>query len=189
MFRRFLLNTPALVLASILLIVPAGLEVWAFYPDFASWTRILLQRHDPRADLWRRWATHYDGLFGMLPPPASVGIQYQGEHAAGVSLQKSQAGFTASSRFVLAQSHPGVVFTLDEGARQQLLNGFESRSPEDIWALMKSGLYAGHIHIWNDTDMDRLHRGGYLLLMRAIDTHPDELDWKTVKQMLGEPAN
>jgi hypothetical protein len=46
---------------------------------------------------------------------------------------------------------------------------------------MNNGLYAGHIHIWNDTEMDRLHRGGYLLLMRAIDTHPDGLDWKTVK--------
>ena len=189
MFRRFLLNTPALVLGCLLLIVPAGLEVWAFYPDFASWTRILFERPDPRAALWQRWAAHYEGLFGMLPAPASVGIQYQGERSAGISLQKTSAGFTASPRFVLAQSHPGIVFTLDKNAREQLLNGFESRPPGDIWALMKSGLYAGHIHIWNDTDLDRLHRGGYLLLMRAIDTHPDGLDWKTVKQKLGEPAN
>ena len=189
MFRRFLLNTPALVLATVLLVVPAALAVSAFHPDFACWTRIVLRRPDPRPELWQRWANHYAGLFGMLPAPASIGIQYEGERAAGVSLHKSTTGFTASSQFLIARSHPGLVFILDESARAHLLNGFESRPPSDIWALMKSDLYAGHIHIWYDPDLDRLNRGGYLLLMRAIDTHPDGLDWKTVKQKLGETAN
>ena len=189
MLKRFLRNTPALVLATALVVVPGAIAVWMFFPDFASWTRILLHRPDSRADLLQRWANHYAGLFEMLPAPASLGIQYQGERAAGVSLLKSQAGFTAASQFLVARSRPGIVFILDESAREHLLKGFESRPPAGIWALMKSDLYAGHIHMWYDADLDRLHRGGYLLLMRAIDTHPDGLDWKTIKQKLGEPVN
>ena len=188
MFRRFLLNTPALVLASVLLVTPAAIAGRFYYSDFSSWTRILLGRSNTRVDVWQRWANHYSGLFGMLLTPASIGIQYQGERAAGISLHKSKSGFTATARYLIGRSHPGIVFTFDESARKLLLDGFENRPSGDIWALMKTGLYAGHIHIWYDTDIDRLHRGGYLLLMRAIDTHPDGLDWKTVKQRLGEPV-
>ena len=188
-FKRFLANTPAFFLACILLDAVAAASVYFFLPDLEACAQVILHRPDTRAELWQRWATHYAGLFGMLPYPARVGIQYEGEHASGVLIDKSAKGFSAQTQLSLAKARPGLVFIFDRAARGRLLAGFETRPPVDIWQMMKDDLYAGHIHIWYDPDMEWLNRHGYLRLMRDIDTRPEQLPWKTVKAMLGEPEN
>ena len=124
---------------------------------------------------------------GMLPYPARVGIQYEGERASGVLIEKAAGGFSASARPVIAKGRPGLVFILDATARQHLLDRLGSRPPNDIWQMVKDDLYASHIHIWYDPDLQWLSSGGYLRLMRDIDTRPEQLQWKDVKSKLGEP--
>ena len=185
--RGFLGNTPAFLLTCVLLAAIAATSFYFFLPDLNNWTQAALHWPDPRAELWQRWATHYAGLFGMLPYPARVGIQYEGERASGVLIEKSAAGFSAGTRPVMAKARPGLVFILDATARQHLLDRLENRAPNDIWQMVKDDLYASHIHIWYDPDLQWLSRGGYLRLMRDIDTRPEQLQWKDVKSKLGEP--
>ncbi len=188
-FRRFLGNTPAFLLTCVLLAAIAASSIYFSHPDLHSWTQAALHRPDTRAELWQRWATHYAGLFGMLPYPARVGIQYEGERASGVLIDKSANGFSASTHAVLAKARPGLVFILDPTAQQHLLDRAETRPPSDIWQMVKDELYANHIHIWYDPDVQWLSRGGYLRLMREIDTRPEQLQWKDVKAKLGEPPS
>lgn len=187
--RRFIANTPAFLLACILFAAIAAGCAYLVWPDMVDWARIALHRPDTRAQLWQRWATHYAGLFGMLPYPARIGVQYTGERAAGVLILKSASGFNAETRPFLIKANPGVIFILDAAARAHLLAGWQTRAPEDIWQMMKDDLYADHIKIWYDPDIEALNRGGYLRLMRAIDTRPEQLSWRDVKKMLGEPPN
>ena len=186
-FRGFLGNTPAFLLTCLLLAAIAATSVYFFLPDLNNWTQAALHRPDSRAEMWQRWATHYAGLFGMLPYPARVGIQYEGERASGVLIDKSASGLNANRWTVLAKGRPGLVFILDATAQQHLLDKLETRPPNDIWQMMKDDLYASHIHIWYDPDLEWLSRGGYLRLMRDIDTRPEQLQWKDVKSKLGEP--
>ena len=188
-FRGFLGNTPAFLLTCLLLAAVAATSIYFFLPDLNNWTQAALHRPDSRAELWQRWATHYAGLFGMLPYPARVGIQYEGERASGVLIDKSATEFNASTRTVLAKARPGLVFILDGTAQKHLLDKLETRPADDIWQMMKDELFAAHVHIWYDPDLQWLSRGGYLKLMRDIDTRPEQLQWKDVKSKLGEPPS
>lgn len=182
--RRFLSNTPAYLLACLILLCIVGGCAYFLRADLAN----VLGASRERANVWQQWAGHYSGLFGMLPYPARVGIQQDGERASGILIEKTATGFRAEQKTVLSREHPGLVFILDNAARERLLANFKSRNPDDIWQMMKDDLYADHIKIWYDPDIEALKRGGYLRLMRDIDTRPDGYGWADVKAKLGEPV-
>ena len=148
---------------------------------------IVLSRPDTHAEEWDRWVHRYGGVFGMIPAPARIGIQEPGEHATGVLVEKTPEGFRTRTVMSLASAHPGVVLTVDGVGKEKFFKGLGTRPESDIWAMLKDNLYADHMKIWYDPDLKALKRGGYLKLMRDIDTKPGQLEWKDVRRILGEP--
>ena len=184
---RFLSNTPAFGLSLALFAAVTVLSGYACWPDLRTASHLALGRTDERAELWRSWAEHNSGLFGMLYVPARIGIQERGQRASGVLLEKTASGFRAETKLWLSAAKPHLVFLVDQTAERRLLEKFQLRSPGDIWQVVKEQLYGDHLKIWHDPDLEALHRGGYLLLMRAIDTRPEPMPWGAVKNKLDEP--
>lgn len=185
--KKFLANTPFIALCCLSL---GGLVVYSVGANWADVRNILsiaFRQPDTHAEQWNRWVHRYGGVFGMIPAPAWIGIQEQGEHATGVLIEKTSDGFRATTVMSLAGAHPGVVLNVDRVGKEKFFKDLGSRPESDIWAMMKDNLYGDHMKIWYDPDLQALQRGGYLKLMRDIDTKPEHLDWKGVRKMLGEP--
>lgn len=185
--RKFLANTPFIILCCLSL---AGLSFYLLnknWADVRNLLSIVLRQPDTHAEQWNRWVQRYAGVFGMIPAPARIGIQEQGERATGVLIEKTSNGFRVKTVMSLSSFHPGVVLSVDRIGKEKFFKGLGLRPESDIWAMMKDNLYGDHMKIWYDPDLQALKRGGYLKLMRDIDTKPDQLDWKGVRKMLGEP--
>lgn len=185
--RKFLANTPFLVVCCLSLACLSLYLIAKNWADVRNILSIVLRQPDTHAQEWDRWVHRYGGVFGMIPAPARIGIQEPGEHATGVLIEKTANGFTAHTVMSLASAHPGVVFSVDRRGKENFFKGLGSRPEGDIWAMMKDNLYGDHMKIWYDPDLQALKRAGYLKLMRDIDTKPDQLDWRGVRKMLGEP--
>ncbi len=185
--KKLLANTPFLILCCLALGLLAYYLVRVNQADVSNLFTVLLSRPDTHAEEWNQWVRRYGGVFSMISPPARIGIQERGERATGVLIEKTSAGFHAKTVVSLASAHPGLVFNVDPVGKEKFFKGLGSRPEGDIWAMMKDNLYGDHMKIWYNPDLQTLKAGGYLKLMRDIDTKPDQLDWKGVRQLLGEP--
>ena len=185
--RKLLSNTPFLILSFLLLAGATVYFVSANRADVRNILFIALGRPDTHAGQWDRWVQRYGGVFDMIAVPARIGIQEKGERATGVLIEKTSTGFHCRTVMSLAGEHAGLVFIVDAAGKEKFFNGLGSRPPSDIWVMMKDNLYADHMKIWYDPDLQALKSGGYLKLMRDIDTKPEQLEWKDVRRMLSEP--
>ncbi len=172
------------LLAILLLLAVANLY-W-FRQDFSVLAGQLFHREDPELNRWERWAWHYERLFAMLATGERVGIQLEGWRSSGILFERTPQGVTARRVLFLRHKRPGVILTFQPATAEAFLSSVPHTDPEAIWQKMKDGLYGRQITAWNDPDIERLHKGGYLALMRAIDTRPTNLDWTSVKAILGE---
>lgn len=178
-------NGPFFGLVGLLLLI-AGINLYWFRYDFSMLAGQVMHREDIELARWQRWAQHYERLFAMLAPGEHVGIQLEGWRSSGILLERTPQGMMARRALFLRRERPGVILTFQPATAEALLASVPQADPEAIWQKMKDGLYGRQLTIWNDPDIGRLHKGGYLAFMRAIDTRPTNLDWATVKAILGE---
>lgn len=169
-----------------LLLLVAGLNLYWFRDDFAALAHKFLRGNDPDVARWERWARQYDQLFAMLGEGERVGIQIEGQRSSGIVLERTSQGMIARRSLFLGREKPGVILTFPRRTAEQLLASVPGTDPEAIWQMMKDRLYTRQMTIWNDPDIERLQRGGYLAFMRAIDTRPPDVEWPGVKARLGE---
>lgn len=166
------------------LLALSGLIAYAFRGDFAVLAQRALGREAEQVEPWQRWANHYDDLFAMLPWGERVGIQLEGARSAGILLTRTADGMVAESRLFLRRAEPGVVLTMSRETAGELLASVPATEPDAIWQMIKDRLYGRQITLWSDPDMSRLHRSGYLALMRAVDTRPPGVPWPAVEALL-----
>jgi len=184
--RRLLVRNPIFLGIVGLLLLLTSINLYWFRHEFSVLARQILRQQDPEVARWAQWAEHYDRLFGMLVVGERVGIQLEGYHSAGIVLEHSPRGMVARRSLFLRREKPGVILTFQPRTAEELLATVPQTDPEAIWQMMKDRLYARQITVWSDPDINRLHKGGYLAFMRAIDTRPPNMDWPTVKALLGE---
>ena len=185
MLRRLLIRQSSFfVLVGILLSLTVVNLYW-FRHDFSVLAGQVLRRGDPELSRWQQWARHYDRLFAMLAPGERVGVQMEGWRSSGILIERAPETIVARRCLFLRREKPGVILTFQPQAAEELLASAPQTDPEAIWQKMKDGLYTRQITVWNDPDIGRLHKGGYLGLLRAIDTRPANLDWPAVKAILG----
>ncbi len=173
----------SLVLA---LLLVAGLNLYAFRHDFEALAVAVLPGEDGELARWQRWAAHYDRLFGMLVWDQPVAVRLEGCRSSGFLVSRDADGMTVERSLFLRFRDPAVILTFERAAADRLLGTVPHTEPDAIWQMMKDALNAREVTLWNDPDVGRLHRGGYLAFMRAIDTRPRNMDWPTVRTLLGE---
>lgn len=159
---------------------------YAFRHDFRALASRVAPAEDAEVARWERWARHYDRLFGPLRWGERVGIQVSGEHGSGIVLERTAEGMVARRAFLLRSADAGVILKFERDIAEELLGSVPETEPEEIWQMMKDGLYGRRITVWSDPDLDRLQEGGYLALLRAIDTRPKDVEWPEIKERLGE---
>lgn len=170
------------------LLVLSALFVVRFRGDFAVLAQHALGREAAQAEPWQRWANHYGDLFAMLPWGERVGIQVEGARSSGILLTRTADGMVAESRLFLRRAEPGVVLTMSRETAGELLATVPATEPDAIWQMMKDRLYGRQLTLWSDPDLTRLHEGGYLAFMRAIDTRPPDVPWTAVEALLQQGA-
>lgn len=163
----------------------AGINLYVFRCDFSALAVEAFRHHDADLGRWQQWAQHYSNLFAALPWGARVGIQVEGCHSAGILLEKTSGGMAARRSAFLRRENPGVTLVFPPRTAEEMLASVEHTDPDAIWQMMKDRLYTRRLTIWNDPDIERLQKGGYLAFMRAIDTRPPDLDWPTLKAKYG----
>ncbi len=183
---RLLLRKPIYFSLVGFLFLLAGINFYLFRHDFSALAQQLLHKDDIELTRWQQWARHYDRLFAMLGQGERVGIQLEGHKSSGILIERTPRGIVARRSLFLRSEKPGVILTFQRATAEKFLATVPGTDPEAIWQMMKDGLYGRQITVWNDPDIDRLYRGGYLAFMRAIDTRPASEDWPTVKRRLGE---
>lgn len=166
--------------------VLAAANLYLFRHDFAALGARLLGREQQHVEAWQRWASHYDQLFGALPWGEKVGVQVAGQKSSGVVLERTADGMVARHALFMERAAPGMVLTFEPEAAEKLLASVPDTEPGAIWQIMKDLLYDRQITVWSDPDLDRLQEGGYLALLRAVDTRPPGVDWPEIKRRLGE---
>lgn len=173
------------VAVGLLIALNVAVGYW-FRHDFAVLANRVAPAEDAQVARWERWARHYDRLFGALRWGERVGIQVDGQHGSGIVLERTADGMVARRAFLLQSADPGVILKFDRDAAEDVLGSVPETDPEAIWQMMKDRLYGRQITVWSDPDLDRLEEGGYLAMLRAIDTRPKGVEWPAIKERLGE---
>lgn len=183
--KRFVAGGPAYwATIAVLLALAIGSAVW-FRHEFSVLYRQVTGAEDDELERWRAWAEHYDRLFGMLAWDAPVGLQIaELDTSTGIVITRYEHGLSVARSVFLADRDPGVILTMDASTAEDLLATVPETEPDEIWQMMKDRLNARRISIWNDSDIDRLHRQGYLAFMRALDTRPADHQWPEVEELL-----
>ncbi len=183
--KRFIAGGPAYwVTIAALLAVAVGSVVW-FRHEFSILYSQVTGAEDHELKHWRAWAEHYDRLFAMLAWNAPLGVQIEElDTSTGIVITRHEHGLTVARSVFLADQDPGVILTMDARTAEDLLATVPETEPDEIWQMMKDRLNARRISIWNDPDIDRLHRQGYLAFMRALDTRPAGSEWPEIHELL-----
>lgn len=161
-------------------------NLYWFRSDFGALAGRVTGQQASYAERWQAWAAHYDRLFGMLQEGARIGIQEEGARGSGLVLERRSGAMQVRTTLRLDSEGAGVVLILQRGLAEKLLASVPDGDPEAIWQWMKDLLNERRITIWSDPDLERLHAGGYLAFMRAIDTRPPDHAWPEIRRMLGE---